>query len=69
MDVIEENEKKFKCDQCSESFKRNFSLTLHRTVLHNTVKKLECKESGKVYDLQNVMSHPQDNISESSKYH
>ena len=31
---------KFKCDQCSEFFKRNFSLTLQKAVVHKALKKL-----------------------------
>ena len=43
---------KFKCEECPKSFNRNFSLTLHRTVVHKNLKTLRCKESGKVYKLQ-----------------
>ena len=44
---------KLKCEECPESFNRNFSLTLHRTVVHEKLKTLQCKESGIVYNLQN----------------
>ena len=46
------NEKKFECDQCLKSFNRNFSLTLHKTVVHNGEKTLKCKETGTVYNLE-----------------
>ena len=53
MDGSPENEKKFECDQCLESFNRNFSLTLHKTVIHDCAKTLECKETGKIYNIEN----------------
>ena len=59
MDNFMENEKKFECDQCLESFNRNFSLTLHKTVIHST-KSLKCKESGKVFNLENELQSSQD---------
>ena len=49
------NENKFQCEQCSKSFNRNFSLTLHRTVVHSDVKTLECNQSGKVYNLEGLV--------------
>ena len=49
------NKMNFKCGQCSESFKKNFSLTLHRTVVHSDVKTLECNQSGKVYNLEGLV--------------
>ena len=52
MDNFMENEKKFECDQCLESFNRNFSLTLHKTVIHSSTKTLKCNESGKIYNLE-----------------
>ena len=64
MDSSTESEKKFKCEQCPECFNRNFSLMLHRTVVHNAVKKLECSQSGKVYELENVVTNPKGNCKE-----
>ena len=49
---------KLKCEECPESFNRNFSLTLHRTVVHEKLKTLQCKESGIVYNLQNDLRTP-----------
>ena len=51
----QQNEKKFHCNQCSESFNRNFSLTIHTTVVHSEVKTLECNQSGKVYNLKGLV--------------
>ena len=54
------NEKKFECDQCLESFNRNFSLTLHKTVIHSSTKTLKCKQSGKIYNLENELQSTHD---------
>ena len=62
----QQNEKKFHCNQCSESFNRNFSLTLHTTVVHNEVKTLECIESGKVYNLEGLVKCSTSNSSSTS---
>ena len=53
MENVMGNEKKFECDQCLESFNRNFSLTLHKTVIHSNAKTLKCKQSGKIYNIEN----------------
>ena len=53
MDDVMENKKKFECDQSLEYFNRNFSLTLHKTVIHSSAKTLKCKQSGKIYNLEN----------------
>ena len=64
MEIFPETKKKFKCGQCTESFHRNFSLTLHRTVVHNGMKTLECKETGKVYNIENKVESPKRNSSD-----
>ena len=65
LDDFQGNKMNFQCGQCSESFKKNFSLTLHRTVVHSDVKTLECNQSGKVYNLEGLVKSRSNSISTS----